>query len=84
MADMSSSLKVVSMALVFCASFNLEAIFSLILFIFTLCSERVPAISLVGSAGGILRTGDAPGAGCLGGMGGGGGRAARGAMGLGG
>merc|ERR1719189_3453254 len=69
MADMSSSLKVVSMALVFCASFSREAIFMRILFIFTLCSERVPAISLVGSAGGILTMGAAPGAG-LGGAGG--------------
>merc|ERR1719397_1573567 len=43
MADMSSSLKVVNIALVFCASFSLLAIFNLILFIFTLCSLLVPA-----------------------------------------
>lgn len=49
---MSISLNVVSMALVFCASFNLSAIFNRILFIFTLCSDRVPVISLVGSDGG--------------------------------
>merc|ERR550525_1968051 len=41
MADMSSSLKVVNIALVFCASFSLLAIFILILFIFTLCSLLV-------------------------------------------
>ena len=40
----SSSLKVVSMALVFWASFSLLAILSLILFILTLCSDLVPAI----------------------------------------
>merc|ERR1719370_1368386 len=84
MADMSSSLKVVNIALVFCASFSLLAIFNLILFIFTLCSLLVPAISVVGSAGGILSTGAAPAAGALGGIGGGGGRAANGAAGRGG
>merc|ERR1712123_564888 len=57
---MSSSLKVVSMALVFCASFNLLAIFRRMRFIFTRCSDLVPAISLVGSAGGSLTTGEAP------------------------
>merc|ERR1719500_1841225 len=76
MADMSSSLKVVNIALVFCASFSLLAIFILILFIFTLCSLLVPAISVVGSAGGILSTGAAPAAGAFGGIGGGGGGAA--------
>merc|ERR1719500_147801 len=84
MADMSSSLKVVNIALVFCASFSLLAIFILILFILTLCSLLVPAISVVGSAGGILSTGAAPAAGALGGIGGGGGRAANGAAGRGG
>merc|ERR1719341_425174 len=84
MADMSSSLNVVNIALVFCASFSLLAIFSLILFIFTLCSLLVPAISVVGSAGGILSTGAAPAAGAFGGIGGGGGRAANGAAGRGG
>merc|ERR1719339_843305 len=84
MADMSSSLKVVNIALVFCASFSLLAIFNLILFIFTLCSLLVPAISVVGSAGGILSTGAAPAAGALGGIGGGGGLAANGAAGGGG
>merc|ERR1719370_1657909 len=84
MADMSSSLKVVNIALVFCASFNRLAIFILILFIFTLCSLLVPAISVVGSAGGILSTGAAPAAGAFGGIGGGGGRAANGAAGRGG
>merc|ERR1719384_1443653 len=84
MADMSSSLKVVNIALVFCASFSLLAIFILILFIFPLCSLLVPAISVVGSAGGILNTGAAPAAGALGGIGGGGGLAASGAAGLGG
>merc|ERR1719209_22290 len=84
MVDMSSSLKVVNIALVFCASFSLLAIFNLILFIFTLCSLLVPAISVVGSAGGILSTGAAPAAGALGGIGGGGGRAANGAAGRGG
>merc|ERR1719209_1144687 len=82
MADMSSSLKVVNIALVFCASFSLLAIFVLILFIFTLCSLLVPAISVVGSAGGILSTGaaaaGAAGA-AAGGGGGGGGAAAAGA-----
>merc|ERR1719391_1421120 len=52
-------------------------------FIFTLCSDRVPAISLVGSAGGIRTTGAAPGWG-RGGIGGGGGREAIGAVGTGG
>merc|ERR1719362_1969529 len=84
MADMSSSLKVVNIALVFCASFSRLAIFILILFIFTLCSLLVPAISVVGSAGGILSTGAAPAAGAFGGIGGGGGRAANGAAGRGG
>merc|ERR1719370_347839 len=84
MADMSSSLNVVNIALVFCASFSLLAIFSLILFIFTLCSLLVPAISVVGSAGGILSTGAAPAAGAFGSIGGGGGRAANGAAGRGG
>merc|ERR1719341_2055911 len=84
MADMSSSLKVVNIALVFCASFSLLAIFILVLFIFTLCSLLVPAISVVGSAGGILSTGAAPAAGAFGGIGGGGGRAASGAAGRGG
>merc|ERR1719447_2007440 len=84
MADMSSSLKVVNIALVFCASFSLLAIFNLILFIFTLCSLLVPAISVVGSAGGILNTGATPASGALGGIGGGGGRAAKGAAGRGG
>merc|ERR1719400_1159692 len=73
MADMSSSLKVVNIALVFCASFSLLAIFNLILFILTLCSLLVPAISVVGSAGGILSTGAAPAAGAFGGIGAGGG-----------
>merc|ERR1719320_139161 len=50
MADISNSLKVVNIAFVFCASFSLLAIFNLILFIFTLCSLLVPAISVVGSA----------------------------------
>merc|ERR1712212_392337 len=81
MADMSSSLKVVNIALVFCASFSRLAIFILILFIFTLCSLLVPAISVVGSAGGILSTGAAPAAGAFGGIGGGGGLAANGAAG---
>merc|ERR1712172_126992 len=45
MADISNSLKVVNIALVFCASFSLLAIFNLIRFIFTLCSLLVPAIS---------------------------------------
>ena len=69
---MSNSLKVVNMALVFCASFNRPAILSLIRFILTRCSERVPAISLVGSAGGIRTTGAAwePAAGAAGGAGG--------------
>lgn len=52
---MSISLKVVSMALVFCAVFNRSAIFNRILFIFTLCSDLVPVISLVGSDGGNCR-----------------------------
>merc|ERR1719285_1712454 len=52
MADMSSSLKVVSIALVFWASLSRAAILRRILFILTLCSDRVPAISLVGWAGG--------------------------------
>merc|ERR1719191_2689622 len=69
---MSNSLKVVSIALVFWASFSLLAIFSLILFILTRCSDLVPAICVVGSAGGILTTGAAPADG-LGGIGAGGG-----------
>merc|ERR1719180_69119 len=84
MADISSSLKVVNIAFVFWASFSLLAIFNLILFIFTLCSLLVPAISVVGSAEGILSTGAAPAAGALGGIGGGGGRDASGAAGRGG
>merc|ERR1719154_47354 len=54
-----------------------------ILFIFTLCSERVPAISLVGSVGGILTIGAAPAIG-LGGIGSMGGRDTAGALGTGG
>merc|ERR1719180_389241 len=84
MADISNSLKVVNIAFVFWASFSLLAIFNLIRFIFTLCSLLVPAISVVGSAGGILSTGAAPAAGALGGIGGGGGRDASGAAGRGG
>merc|ERR1719414_948595 len=68
---MSNSLKVVNMALVFCASFNRPAIFCLMRFILTRCSDRVPAISLVGSADGIRTTGAAPAAGAAGGGGGG-------------
>merc|ERR1719309_1310221 len=82
---MSNSLKVVNIALVFCASFNLLAIFIRMRFIFTLCSDLVPAISLVGSAGGNLTTGAAPADGRGGkGAGGCGGRLAIGAAGLGG
>merc|ERR1719318_274029 len=80
---MSNSLKVVSMALVFWASFNLLAILRRMRFIFTRCSDLVPAISVVGSAGGSLTTGAAPAMG-RGGMGAGGGRLAMGAAGLGG
>merc|ERR1719326_2744361 len=80
---MSSSLKVVSMAFVFCASFSLLAIFSLILFILTRCSDLVPAICVVGSEGGIFTTGAAPAAG-LGGSGAGGGVTFLGAAGIGG
>merc|ERR1719318_261774 len=80
---MSNSLKVVSMALVFWASFNLLAIFRRMRFILTRCSDLVPAISVVGSAGGSLTTGAAPAMG-RGGMGAGGGRLAMGAAGLGG
>merc|ERR1712110_1356455 len=80
---MSSSLKVVSMAFVFCASFSLLAIFCLILFILTQCSDLVPAICVVGSAGGSLTTGAAPAAG-LGGRGAGGGVTVLGAAGMGG
>merc|ERR1719226_244186 len=69
---MSSSLNVVSIALVFCASFRRLAIFILILFILTRCSDLVPAMLVVGSAGGIFTTGAAPAAG-RGGMGAGGG-----------
>lgn len=39
---------------------SLEAIFSLIRFILTRCSDLVPAISLVGSAGGMRTIGAAP------------------------
>merc|ERR1719300_1443687 len=60
------------MALVFWASLRRLAIFCLILFILTLCSDLVPAMALVGSAGGILTTGAAPADG-LGGIGAGGG-----------
>merc|ERR1712192_216146 len=81
MADISNSLKVVNIALVFCASFSLLAIFNLILFIFTLCSLLVPAISVVGSAGGILSTGAAPRGGGGGGVVGIGAAAAAGAAG---
>merc|ERR1719228_1143250 len=82
---MSNSLKVVNIALVFCASFSLLAIFRRIRFILTRCSDLVPAISLVGSAGGSLTTGAAPADGRGGnGAGGGGGRLAIGAAGLGG
>merc|ERR1719369_660284 len=80
---MSNSLKVVNIALVFCASFNLLAIFIRIRFILTRCSDLVPAISLVGSAGGSLTTGADPATG-LGGRGAGGGRLAMGAAGFGG
>merc|ERR1740128_725600 len=80
---MSSSLKVVSMALVFCASFSLLAIFNLILFILTRCSDLVPAMAVVGSAGGILTTGAAPADG-RGGIGAGGGVTFLGAAGMGG
>merc|ERR1719318_2299283 len=75
---MSNSLKVVSMALVFWASFNLLAILRRMRFIFTRCSDLVPAISVVGSAGGSLTTGAAPAMG-RGGMGAGGGRRGGGA-----
>lgn len=51
---MSISLKVVSIALTFCASFSRWAIRSRMRFILTLCSVRVPLISDVGSAGGSL------------------------------
>merc|ERR1719312_47542 len=80
---MSNSLKVVSIALVFCASLRRLAIFCLILFILTLCSDLVPAMALVGSAGGILTTGAAPADG-LGGIGAGGGVTFLGAAGIGG
>merc|ERR1719362_999827 len=83
MADMSSSLKVVNIALVFCASFSLLAIFILILFILTRCSDLVPEMPEVGSAGGILTTGAAPAAG-RGGIGAGGGVTFLGAAGMGG
>merc|ERR1719362_1853554 len=83
MADMSSSLKVVNIALVFCASFSLLAIFILILFILTRCSDLVPEMPEVGSAGGILTTGAAPAAG-RGGIGAGGGVTFLGAAGIGG
>ena len=82
-ALMSSSLKVVNIALVFWASLSLLAIFILILFILTRCSDRVPAMLLVGSAGGSRTTGAAPTEG-RGGSGTGGGRDAIGAVGLGG
>merc|ERR550519_3278511 len=71
------------MALVFWASFSLLAIVSLILFILTRCSDLVPAICDVGSAGGIFTTGAAPAAG-LGGIGAGGGVTFLGAAGIGG
>merc|ERR1719427_1677528 len=71
------------MALVFWASFNLLAIFRRMRFILTRCSDLVPAISFVGSAGGSLTTGAAPAIG-LGGRGAGGGRLAMGAAGFGG
>ncbi len=48
------------MALVFCASLRVLAIFCRIRFILTLCSDLVPAISLVGSAGGTRTTGEGP------------------------
>merc|ERR1719483_1044519 len=80
---MSNSLKVVNMALGFWASFSLLAIFRRMRFIFTLCSDLVPAISLVGSEGGSLPTGAAPAIG-RGGRGAGGGRLAMGAAGAGG
>merc|ERR1719300_306749 len=71
------------MALVFWASLRRLAIFCLILFILTLCSDLVPAMALVGSAGGILTTGAAPADG-LGGIGAGGGVTFLGAAGIGG
>merc|ERR1719468_509482 len=71
------------MALVFCASFSLLAIFILILFILTRCSDLVPDMPEVGSAGGILTTGAAPAAG-RGGIGAGGGVTFLGAAGIGG
>jgi hypothetical protein len=51
---MSISLNVVSIAFVFWASFSRCAIRCLIRFILTRCSDRVPVISVVGSAGGNL------------------------------
>jgi hypothetical protein len=48
------------MAALFCASLSLFETVNLILFIFTLCSDLVPAISFVGSAGGILTIGAGP------------------------
>merc|ERR1719445_1018524 len=80
---MSSSLNVVNMAFVFWASFRRLAIFILILFILTRCSDLVPAMLVVGSAGGIFTTGAAPAAG-RGGMGAGGGVTFLGAAGMGG
>ena len=48
------------MAVVFCASLSRFATVSRIRFILTRCSERVPAISFVGSSGGILTMGAGP------------------------
>ena len=85
---MSSSLNVVSMAQVFWASFSVLAIFCLIRFILTLCSDLVPAISLVGSAGGTRTIGAGPvacaAAGEGAGLGAGGGTDAEGPVGVGG
>merc|ERR1719192_2712875 len=71
------------MALVFSASFSLLAIFCLILFILTRCSDLVPAMAEVGSTGGSFTTGAAPAAG-RGGSGAGGGMVFIGAAGIGG
>lgn len=84
---MSTSLKVVSMAHVFCASFKRAAIFRRMRFILTRCSERVPVILLEGSpdgaaagaAAGLAAGGGAAataGAGAGAGAGGGGGAGA--------
>lgn len=51
---MSISLKVVSMAQVFCASFKRAAIFWRMRFILTRCSERVPKIWRDPSTGGTF------------------------------